>query len=305
MTQQDLLKQATRALRESAETRSEHADDTRHRVVETLLRGKKRRRNTAVLVAVIAVTLLASTAGAAFTGQLPVVMQALRQGVDDLFGLEEESAAEADSPSPVARGMRSGAQETPEVQRLEGLTALDEEEPVAPLPVEEPSPLPSEEVSLGARPVPPIPPTPDPSPDPDDVPPVPAGRQPLVRPPSSPPSRPALAPAEATSEPEIESDGLPAEVDALYRRAHRLHFVERNPRAALAAWDRYLSSEPRGRFALEARYNRAITLVRLGRRQAAIAALRPFADGVYRGYRQREARQLISALEQVAGSPDP
>jgi hypothetical protein len=48
---------------------------------------------------------------------------------------------------------------------------------------------------------------------------------------------------------------------------------------------------------LEARYNRAICLMRLGRRTEAIAALRPFADGEWTGYRQEEARALLREID--------
>src|SRR5690606_24498905 len=49
-----------------------------------------------------------------------------------------------------------------------------------------------------------------------------------------------------------------------YRRAHELHFGKRDFAAALAAWDDYLRAAPHDTFALEARYNRAVCLVRLG-----------------------------------------
>jgi hypothetical protein len=85
---------------------------------------------------------------------------------------------------------------------------------------------------------------------------------------------------------------------ALYRDAHRAHFVQRDARAALAAWDRYLAAHPRGSFALEARYNRALCLVRLGRHEAARQALTPFAAGqVGGGYRRSEASALLEALD--------
>jgi hypothetical protein len=84
----------------------------------------------------------------------------------------------------------------------------------------------------------------------------------------------------------------------LYAEAHALHFVERDTVRALAAWDRYLAVAPddaRAGLALEARYNRAICLVRLGRREAAREALAPFASGAYGSYRQDEARSLLDA----------
>ncbi|MCB9565377.1 MAG: hypothetical protein H6708_33745 [Kofleriaceae bacterium] len=66
----------------------------------------------------------------------------------------------------------------------------------------------------------------------------------------------------------------------------------------MAAWDAYLAAAPRSRFAVEARYNRGLALIRAGRPGDARAALAPFADGAVepRGYRQREAAALIAAL---------
>ncbi|WP_394823658.1 tol-pal system YbgF family protein [Pendulispora albinea] len=82
----------------------------------------------------------------------------------------------------------------------------------------------------------------------------------------------------------------------LYEAAHRAHFGARDWNAALAGWDRYLATAPHGRFAPEARYNRAIALLRLDRRDEAIRELTPFAEGRYGGYRQSEARGLIEAM---------
>ena len=84
---------------------------------------------------------------------------------------------------------------------------------------------------------------------------------------------------------------------ARYRRAHALHFRGGAPAETLAAWDAYLAAYPRGRFAAEARYNRAIVLVRLDRIDDARAALAPFAAGeIEGGYRQAEAAELRDAL---------
>ncbi|HTJ45622.1 MAG TPA: hypothetical protein VL463_26145 [Kofleriaceae bacterium] len=97
-------------------------------------------------------------------------------------------------------------------------------------------------------------------------------------------------------------------LDVLYRHAHALHFHGDDPAAALAAWDDYLRAAPSGRFAAEARYNRALDLIKLGRYADARAALAPFADGSIapRGYRHDEAIDLIdrlSTLEAPAGTP--
>ncbi len=92
-------------------------------------------------------------------------------------------------------------------------------------------------------------------------------------------------------------DAGPSEEDALYLRAHQAHFVAHDAAAALRGWDDYLRAYPSGRFAIEARYNRALALVRLARYAEARAALAPFAAGTYGGYRQREARALLDAMD--------
>jgi TolA-binding protein len=83
----------------------------------------------------------------------------------------------------------------------------------------------------------------------------------------------------------------------LYRVAHRSHFVEHDFVSALRAWDAYLKDAPNGRFALEARYNRALCLVRLGRSAEAREALAPFANAKVGSYRQAEASALIDAID--------
>jgi hypothetical protein len=91
---------------------------------------------------------------------------------------------------------------------------------------------------------------------------------------------------------------VPVPVEVLYRKAHELHFHGGDPAATVAAWDAYLATEPDGRFSVDARYNRAIILVRLGRYAEARVALEPFARGEVEpeGYRQREAEQLVERL---------
>jgi hypothetical protein len=85
--------------------------------------------------------------------------------------------------------------------------------------------------------------------------------------------------------------------EQLYAVAHSAHFVQRDAAAALRGWDSYLAAYPHGRFAPEARYNRALMLIRLGRTREARDALTPFAAGQLGGYRQREARELLDALD--------
>jgi tetratricopeptide (TPR) repeat protein len=92
------------------------------------------------------------------------------------------------------------------------------------------------------------------------------------------------------------ADVTPQSPDELYREAHEAHFARHDFQAALALWDRYLALTPLPGLAVEARYNRAIALFRLGRRAETRQALRPFADGDYGSYRAAEARALLDAL---------
>ncbi|MFT3696946.1 MAG: hypothetical protein QM831_27640 [Kofleriaceae bacterium] len=83
-----------------------------------------------------------------------------------------------------------------------------------------------------------------------------------------------------------------------YQKAHDLYFHDKDYAAALIAWDDYLAAEPNDRFVTEARYNRALTLVRLDKLADAKAALQPFADGtVLDGYRKDEAAKLIEKID--------
>jgi TolA-binding protein len=112
------------------------------------------------------------------------------------------------------------------------------------------------------------------------------------------PQAPEVVEPKASAKPAPSAASSAAFRDAdgdLYRLAHRAHFTEHDYARALEAWNAYLSAAPRGRFATEARYNRAICLVRLGRDAEARRALEPFVSGEL-GYRQNEARQLVDEL---------
>ncbi len=104
---------------------------------------------------------------------------------------------------------------------------------------------------------------------------------------------------EPAAAPQLERAPLIAtetEIRALYRAAHHAQFAGGDPAQTLALWDRYLAAAPNGSLSPEAKYNRAITLVRLGRKAEAASALEPFARGDYGAYRQNEANALLSAL---------
>ncbi len=143
------------------------------------------------------------------------------------------------------------------------------------------TPVPSTPVEIPVLPVEELPMAPGTSP----------GRRGVARGPASgAPS--VLAPDAPAARPSLPSD----EASMLYAAAHHAHFVSRDPALALRAWDAFLAFAPDDPLALEARYNRALTLVRLDRRAEARGALEPFALGTYGSYRRREAQALIDAL---------
>lgn len=139
---------------------------------------------------------------------------------------------------------------------------------------------------------------------------VPAVAVDTSRPPVAAPSAPAVPPAAPTAaaappgEPAVAATASASvdPSDELYRAAHDLHFRGGSAAAAVSAWDRYLAAAPGGRFALEATFNRAIALLRAGRRAECLAALRPFANGAHGAYRREEAKRLLDAAED-AGAP--
>jgi TolA-binding protein len=119
------------------------------------------------------------------------------------------------------------------------------------------------------------------------------------------PARAAVGRLPTRVVPETAANGMPSlrpEHDdgerRAYEGAHRAHFFADAPALALVAWDQYLAGYPRGTFAPEARYNRALCLVRLRKLAAAAQALRPFTAGHTNGYRRREACLLLRWLSE-------
>jgi hypothetical protein len=110
-----------------------------------------------------------------------------------------------------------------------------------------------------------------------------------------------VSPVVKRAAPSVPPPTVTSEEQVLYRAAHRAHFQDHDWAAALGAWDVYLGAAPGGRFVPEARYNRALCLVRLGRTSEARSALEPFAAGKFGAYRQREAKALLDAMD--SGAP--
>lgn len=120
---------------------------------------------------------------------------------------------------------------------------------------------------------------------------------------------PSTEPAVVTSSPPATSGDKPRAAESpiteaefqRYRLAHEAHFVRKDPAAALAAWNDYLAHAPTGHLAIEARYNQALCLLKLGRSQEAKRALAPFVAGAYGSYRRQEAQTLIATIDADAG----
>jgi hypothetical protein len=167
--------------------------------------------------------------------------------------------------------------------------------PAAPAPKAPETLQPRRNVPVASKPEPALePPPPAPPPPAPEPPPEPAARQSTDAPaPASSAMKPSNGAGGSTSDPAFE----------LYRAAHHAHFVERDSARALVAWDAYLKAAPKAALSLEARYNRALCLVRLRRNAEARVALLPFAEGRYDGYRKAEASELIRALPSELAEP--
>lgn len=105
---------------------------------------------------------------------------------------------------------------------------------------------------------------------------------PVEDPPEAPPEAPAARPQPDDAE------------LRLFRAAHELHFRQGDLDGALRAWDRYLGAYPRGALTEEARYNRAVCLLRLGRGAEADTDLATLAADPT-AFRAREAKLLRAA----------
>ncbi|HPH64752.1 MAG TPA: tetratricopeptide repeat protein [Kofleriaceae bacterium] len=288
------LDAAIAAARAIAEQGADDGAATRLRLRETFSeRGAiKRKRRTMWLAGAIA-ALLGSTAFAHYAGwKLP-----------GTTATQPRLVTQQPAPAPVA---------PPTITQQPAPT------PVAPPTItQQPAPTPVAPPTITQRPVPtPVaPPTITQQPVPTPVapskhnqPPIPTAivrvPAPAITPAPALPQSPTLPGPMVATQPAEPTQ--PTQVDAelqLYRTAHEIHFHQNNPTDALAAWNAYLAAYPDGRLALEARYARAVALVKLERWQDARSALAPFATAPTGAYRQREAVQLLDAISKLSATP--
>jgi TolA-binding protein len=233
---EDLLSEATRALRETEEVSELEARATRARVMSGLHQTRVRRRTRYAYLLPIAATFVAASAWGAANGNARLVWASLER----IAHISEPASVVAPSARTGSNGERAPSSLPVASAPAEPSTA---EPPAEPKTLLVPAPAPT--VSVGAN---------------------------------------------------LPRAAAPDRTLALYRAAHRAHFVDHDPVRALAAWDAYLAAAPNGELAPEAHYNRALSLVRLGRNAEARSALEPFANGSYGGYRQSEASALLERL---------
>jgi len=290
----DLLERMTKALREEGgkEPSSEQAARVRARLLShTKRRAQLRPQSMWQWAAVVCLGFFVSTAMAhVIKVQLPRVIEALRdepatppkaapkrpRAVKPEQPRAAVPAAPAPSPEPELAQEPAAPEAAPTVANA---TPSD--------PPQQPAPAPARR----ARPAKTAPrPTPKPAPKP-----TPASTETAlaaVIPDDEPPPAPLAPPPQAAAAKPQSAES--AEL-ALFRRAQALHLAHDSK--AIEAWDAYLRVAGTSPLAPEARYNRALGLVRAKRFADAKNALKPFADGKYGAYRREEARALLERLQ--------
>ncbi len=267
----ELLRRMTSALRDEYDGASATPEVTRARVIRALAERRPRRKKWLVVGFPAFVLLGGSTAWAAATGKLDrIVAQAIEVMPWQTGPSAPPAASVALRHSPTGRS--SAASPVPDEAADEG--AADAE--IAPA---HPTPLPAA-LAMPSAPR---------QPRAAQIPPGDTTRE--------------AAPTPASERPETS---LPLEDHTAlltFRGAHRAQFSEGNCARAVTQYEAYLGLAPDGPFAMEARYNRGVCLVKLGRPVEARSALTPFAQGAYGDYRRSQSAQLLNALESDRQAP--
>jgi hypothetical protein len=284
----DRLERALRALREGETGTNPKAEATLDRILATrratgAMWGKRARTWLP-----IAAVLVIGTTALARSGSIGSV-RALLGGRSEAVPVRKESRVVPAAPVPsVAAEEVASPAEAPSSEPAPADAPPAVALPLATAPASPPAPAP---------PAAPASPPAAPAPAPASAPRVTSAlaRAPAAAISAAPTSMPSINTPPQPPEPEPPSARVLSEGD-VYARAHRLHFDGADPRVALAAWDDYLARYPRGRFAPDARYNRAIDLLKMKRYADARAALQPFADGSFGGYHAEDARELLRSI---------
>ena len=254
----DSLKAALAAFQAETHGRSEQADAGLDRLLAGAEARKVRRLPRAVKWLPLAAALAASSAWAAL-------------GTDRAASMLGFATDVVDRPTLV---------QTPVVQRAPAAAARPADETSAPVPeaTAEASKDPKATGTLRASPT------------------GASGAQGTTQRPAAAPGTGSLAAA-----PSAEPTGDSAAVDARaadtrdFKDAYRIH-DHGAPAASIEAFDRYLRMHPTGRFVPEARYARAVALVRAGRTEDARRALTAFAEAPAGSYRREDAARVLRTL---------
>lgn len=302
----DLLQRAAKALREDADGHGA-AGLPKQAILQKIEANRRASAQRWAVATPLVLLLVTSTAIAAATGVLPVAWQKVKQlvalaevslkapAVTDpeapartpALGRGSRRPALVADPAPVAAEVAEIASAPAAVPAVPAVEPgqVDPSEGPAVVQVDQAKPKPAEprkaRASSAVRAVSSV--------DPAAAGPAKAKPAQLITPP------PALPAPAAPAEPPPAQDAGPDPLQP-FRAAQRLQFKDKNWAAALAAWDNYLRQTPHGALAPEARWNRAICLVRLERTAEARQALRPFAQGAEGGYRQAQALALLQEL---------
>lgn len=267
----DLLQQMTNALRDEYDGAVPVPEATRARVIRALGERRPRRRKWLAVGIPLLALMGGSTAWAAATGRLDHIVE---QALSIVAPVADEAPQEQAEPNEGAR--RTGA--VPKaVPELPDETEKEEEEPEEASEPEE-TEQEKDETAKAAQ---------EPAPTPSHA----LVRQPTVN--LEPPSDEGEeTESEEPKEPEEDHTAL-----LTYRGAHRAQFASGDCSEAIVGYAQYLDMAPSGPFAVDARYNRGVCLIRLGRHGEARIALEPFAQGKYGDYRRAQSEQLLEALD--------
>jgi hypothetical protein len=269
MAMSDRLDRALGALRDDETGASPRSEATLDRILASRRRAAPSWPKRARLWVPIAAVLVIATTALARSGAIPRI-RALVTGTADVGERTGRVAAQppatSGAPAPGPDLATEAAQEVAS--------------PPSPAPevAASPEPTPAHEAERAREPSP-----------------EPAVARSRATPPEPSTRAPSLIPASSAEQQSAPPPRGPSEAD-VYARAHKLHFEGSDPVAALTAWDDYLTLYPGGRFAPDARYNRAIDLLKLKRYVEARTALAPFADGTFGGYHADDARELLRSI---------
>jgi TolA-binding protein len=286
MNEQDVLARAARALRSANPGEHQGSGFTRARIMTSLHQSRRGRLYRWLIGAPLISVLLVGSAWAQSAGKWPVVWAAVTSVFSAAAKPSESTRAERRTDETRAKTVAPSApvpavsepEQPPVAEAAPPPPAADDAPALAPDPAPRAAPLRDSALAARAR-------QRRASPSPASTPAAEASPEPREPEPQAAAAEPKVA-SERSMDPEL----------ARFRAAHELHFQGGHPSAAVAAYSAYLREFPRGRFVPEARYNMALDYIKLGEKDKARRALRPFADGAYGGYRKHEAEELLEAL---------